>query len=95
MVCKQDVVYKGIKETKAGSFINDKGDTINYKESYKIRFDQIINGLPKETEVKISKELALNVAKNFSIYDKVVIDFNVVVYSEKNVAIEITNILKK
>lgn len=95
MVCKQEVVYKGIKETKAGSFINDKGDTINYKESYKIRFDQIIDGLPKETEVKISKEVALNIAANFSLYDKVVIEFNVVIYSEKNVAIKITNISKK
>ena len=44
-----EALYKGIKETKAGSFINNNGETINYNGSYKLIFDQIINDRPKET----------------------------------------------
>lgn len=94
MICSLECVYKGIKETKAGSFTDDKGNTINYHEFYKIRFDQIINGLPKETECKLSKEIALNTAKNLNLYDKIVINFNIIYYSSNNISISINNIKK-
>lgn len=89
-----ECVYKGIKEIKAGSFVNEKGHSIEFPTYYKIRFDQIINGLPKETEFKLNKELALNTAKNLSIYDNIVINFNVVIYTNKNIFLQITDIKK-
>ena len=94
MVCELECVYKGIKEIKGGSFINEKGETINYKDTYRIRFDQIIGGLPKETEIKITKELALNIAKNLQIYDKIVINFNIIIYNSKTIRVNIDNIKK-
>ena len=94
MVCELECVYKGIKETKGGSFLNEKGETINYNDYYKIRFDQIISGLPKETEIKITKELALNIAKNLQIYDKIVIKFNIIIYNSKTIRVKIDNIKK-
>ena len=94
MVCDLDCVYKGIKEIKGGSFQNEKGDTINYNDSYRIRFDQIIAGLPKETEIKITKELALNLAKNLQIYDKIVITFNVIIYNSNTIRINVKNVKK-
>lgn len=94
MVCNLECVYKGIKEIKAGSFINENGETINYKESYRLRFDQIIAGLPKETETKISKELALNIARNLQIYDKIVINFNIIIYNSTTIRVNITNVRK-
>ena len=94
MVCSLECVYKGIKEIKSGTFQNDKGETINYKDSYRIRFDQIIAGLPKETEIKITKELALNLARNLQIYDKIVITFNVIIYKPNTISIIVTNVKK-
>lgn len=94
MVSELQCIYKGIREVKAGSFQNEKGDTINYKESYRIRFDQTISGLPKETELKITKELALNLAKNFQLYDKIVINFNIIVYNSSSIRININNVRK-
>lgn len=94
MVSNLECVFKGIKEIKAGSFKNENGDIINYNQSYRIRFDQIISGLPKETEIKITKELALNLAKNLQIYDKIVITFNVIIYNSNSIRIFVTNVKK-
>lgn len=94
MVCDLDAVYKGIKEIKGGSFQNENGETINYKDSYRIRFDQTIAGLPKETEIKITKELALNLARNFQLYDKIVITFNVIIYKPNTIRISVNNVKK-
>ena len=73
MVCELEAKYKGIRECKAGTFTNHDGKTFNYPDSYKLLFDQIINGLPKQCEIKITKETALNLAKNLNIYDNVYI----------------------
>lgn len=94
MIAKLECVYKGINEHKAGSFTNDEGKTIKFNDFYTIRFDQIIKGLPKETEVKIDKSLALNIAKNFNLYDKIIISFNIIYYNRKNIIITINNIEK-
>lgn len=88
-------IYKGIKETKAGSFINSNGQTINYNASYKIVFDQLINGLPKETELKIAKDIAININPNLKAYDRIVINLDITIYSNKNVAIRVVSIEKK
>ena len=94
MTSQLECIYKGIREIKAGEFINTNGEKIKYNEYYKLRFDQIINGLPKETEIKIKKELALNVVKNFNIYDKIVITFNILFYNNNRVIIEVKDIKK-
>lgn len=94
MVCELECVYKGIKEIKGGTFQDENGQTINYNDFYRIRFDQIIGGLPKETEVKITKELALNIAKNIQIYDKIVISFNIIIYNSKTIRVTINNVKK-
>ena len=53
MVCSLECVYKGINEIKAGSFKDkDTGELISYPDIYRIRFDQILSGLPKETEFR-------------------------------------------
>lgn len=95
MVCELEAKYKGIKEIKAGSFTNKDGKLINYKDSYKMLFDQILDGLPKETEIKITKEIALNLAKNLNIYDNIVIKFSVVYYNANNIKFSVISVIKK
>ena len=90
-----ECIYKGIKETKAGSFVNSYGQTINYNGSYKIVFDQIIKGIPKETELKIAKEIAVNLIPNLKAYDRVVINLDITIYGNNNIAVKIVSIEKK
>lgn len=94
MVCDLECIYKGIREIKGGTFTNENGETINYKDSYRIRFDQTISGLPKETEIKITKELASNFARNLQLYDKIVITFNVIIYNSNTIRISVNSIKK-
>ena len=95
MVCELEAKYKGIKEKKAGSFTTKEGKLVNYTDTYKLLFDQIINGLPKETEIKITKEIALNLAKNINIYDNIVIKFSVVYYNADYIKISVVSVIKK
>lgn len=88
-------LYKGIRETKAGSFINTNGQTINYNGSYKIIFDQLINGIPKETELKITKEIAMNLMPNSKPYDKIVVNLDITIYGNNNIAVKVVSIEKK
>lgn len=75
MISKQEVIYKGIKEIPAGSFTNEKGEKINYKDGYKFRFELIYKGLPQIFEIKCTKEFAINCAKNNKINDKLNVTF--------------------
>lgn len=95
MKCAIEGIYKGIRETKAGSFVNNNGQTINYNGSYKIIFDQLLNGMPKETELKISKEIAVNLLPNAKPYDKIVINLDVTIYGNNNIAVKVVSIEKK
>lgn len=87
-------VYKGVREVKAGSFINSNGEKIEYKNSYKLVVDQLINGIPKETDLKVSREIAINIMPNFKPYDKIVVNLDIIVYSNNNVAVTVVSVEK-
>lgn len=96
MKCALQVKYKGIKEVPAGSFVNDKGETINYNSSYKLIFDQLVNNNIRETSLKISGDLAKNISPNFKPYDDIVINLDLTIYSSRNISIKVISVeLKK
>lgn len=84
MKAQLDCIYKGIREVPKGSFTNEKGENINYNDRYYIRFDQIVKGLPAETEIRVTKEQGLNIARQFTLYDKIIITFNVIIGRKQN-----------
>lgn len=86
-----DCVYKGIKEIKAGSFTDSNGKTINYPDSYKLVIDEIVNERAISRELKIKKELALNVAKNYKLYDNICVSFDVY-FLNNDLVYKITNV---
>lgn len=90
-----ECIYKGIKEIKPGSFVNIDGKTINYNGFYKIIFDQIIRNIPKETELKIDKQIAINLMPNLKPYDRIVINLDITIYSNNNVTVKVVSIEKK
>ena len=94
MKCSIEAIYKGIRETKAGSFINTQGETINYNDSYKLFFDQFINGIYKETCLKITKDIAFNLKPNFKAYDKIVIKLDITIYGNDNISVKVVSIEK-
>lgn len=88
-------LYKGVKEIKAGSFVNSNGENISYNGSYKLIFDQNVNGFPKETELKIPKDIALNILPNYKPYEKIVINLDVTIYNNNNIAVKVISVEKK
>lgn len=94
MISKQEVIYKGIREIPAGQFTNEKGDIINYHESYKFRFEMVYNGLPQIFEIKCTKEFALNCAKNTKINDKLNVTFVFNIYPTGSITCNIQSIEK-
>lgn len=95
MKCAIEGIYKGIREVKAGSFVNANGENINYSGSYKIIFDQLINGIPKETELKINKDIAINIMPNCKPYEKIVINLDITIYGNNNISVKVVSIEKK
>lgn len=88
-------VYKGVREVKGGSFIDNNGNTIKYDNFYKIIFDQVVNGMPKETVLKISKDIALNITPVFKPYDNIVINLDIAIYNNRDIVIKVVSIEKK
>lgn len=94
MIAKiENVVYKGIKEIKAGSFTDENGISHQYGDSYKLRYEDIYKGLPTIFEIKCSKEQALNIARMRKINDKITINFNVDLFPNGNMRCTINNII--
>lgn len=94
MIAKQEVIYKGIKEIPAGNFTNENGEKINYKDSYKFRFEMVYNGLPQIFEIKCTKEFAINCAKNSKINDKLNVTFVFNIYPTGRINCTIQSIEK-
>lgn len=94
MISKQEVIYKGIREIPSGTFTNEKGENINYKDSYKFRFEMTYNGLPQIFEIKCTKEFALNCAKNTKINDKLTVTFVFNIYPNGRINCNIQSIEK-
>lgn len=86
-----ECVYKGIKEIKAGSFTDPNGKVINYPDSYKIVIDEIVNDRAITRELKIKKEIALNLTQNIKLYDKISIALDVY-FLNNNLVYKITNV---
>lgn len=81
MKCQGEFVYKGINHTEAGTFINDKGEPIHYKGSYKIKVDEKTENGIMERIFKIAEdETAL--LKDFQTleeYQKITIAFDIII----------------
>ena len=85
MKCKGEFIFRGIERRDGGNFINDKGETISYKPSYKLKVDeQTENGLI-ERIFKISEEQTqlINVFQTLDNYSKIIILFDITFFGTK------------
>lgn len=92
-------VFKGIEERPGGEFVNDKGQKIKYDSTFQVKVDEFVEGKPEERLFKFKKDntYLADKFKELSIYDKVLIDFNIDLYktSVRLVPIEVINVTEE
>ncbi len=83
MRCQGSFVFKSITTQDAGSFVNEKGETINYEKKYVITIDdQTDNGI-RERKLKfpITNEALANSLKDLEPYTKICLEFEITLYA--------------
>lgn len=85
MICKGEFIFRGIERREGGNFINEKGDTISYKPSYKVKVDEVTEKGVFERVLKVAEENT-ELINNFQMldnYQKIIITFDVTFYGTK------------
>lgn len=53
MECIGKFKYKGIEKKDGGKFVNDRGQEIEYKPSYHLKLDEMVDGVAYERKFKL------------------------------------------
>lgn len=59
MKCQGRFKYKGLKKKDAGVFVNDRGQKIEYKESYQLKVDELTDEGVEERNFKLAIDSVL------------------------------------
>ena len=82
MQCEGMFKFRGLTHVDAGSFINNNGETIQYKEGYKLKVDELTNYGLQERVFKLAADNNLLPAlRQLNVYDDLHLVFDVLVYS--------------
>lgn len=85
MKCKGEFIFRGIERRDGGNFVNDKGETISYKPSYKVKVDEQTEKGVFERVLKVAEENT-QLINNFQLldnYQRIIITFDVAFYGTK------------
>lgn len=82
MFCEGIFKFKEIRKVDKGSFKNDKGEVINYGDSYKLNVDELTEKGIKQRFFKVSTDNTtfINQIKSVKSYTDVKIKFKVDIY---------------
>jgi len=84
MKCKGNFKYKGLQKRDGGVFKNNKGEEIQYKESYVIKADEETENGIYERSFKIPVDSPLvKDLKDLELYTDIEIEFNVRIYGSR------------
>lgn len=85
MKCRGKFKFKEIIRKDAGSFTNANGQVINYGASYQLKLDEKTDKGIQERTFKIADEPAnydlINALLKYDEYSDIILDFDVVIYS--------------
>ena len=82
MQCEGTFKYKGLTHVDAGSFKNDKGDTIQYKECFKLKVDEMTpQGIYERTFKIASDSVLIPELMKFNVYQDIHLIFDVLIYA--------------
>ena len=79
MKCTGQFVFRDLSHTDAGTFVNDKGQSIPYNASYKLKCDVQTDDGVKEIIFKITEDQSEIIAfcKTLQTYCKISIEFDI------------------
>lgn len=85
MKCVSEFIYKSLEKRDGGKFTNDKGDVIEYSDSYVLKVDELTSKGIYERKFKFpTKNIELvNKLKDINAYSRVQIEFNVELYGSQ------------
>lgn len=84
MKCKGNFKFKGLQKRDGGVFKNNKGEEIQYKESYVIKADEETENGIYERQFKIAIDSPLvKVLEGLEVYDDIEIEFDVKIYGSR------------
>lgn len=86
MKCQGNFVFKTLTFRKGGIFRTDEGKEINYPSAYILKVDELKeNGEIEERKFKITenKTLLINSLKTIESYQKIILNFNIDIHSNK------------
>lgn len=82
MKLKSEFVFKCVEYKDAGSFTNDSGQVVKYKDKYILKVDEItekgINSI--EFVVPVDSHLLVSELKRLAPYDKISLELEIVIY---------------
>lgn len=82
MQCEGMFKFKGITHVDSGSFKNDRGEEIQYKESYKLKVDEMTpQGIFERVFRLPSDSSLIPVLMKFGVYDDIHLLFDVMLYA--------------
>ncbi len=94
MKCQGNFIFKTLTHRNAGVFKNNEGVDIDYPSAYILKVDEIMsNGDINERKFKIDdkKTSVINVLKTLEPYQKIVIDFEISLYTSR-VTLEVVDV---
>lgn len=82
MQCRGNFKFRGLQHVDAGKFVNGDGEEIPYKESYKLKVDEVTGEGVKELVFKIAPDSVLiPKLREMKIYEDIQLLFDVLIYS--------------
>lgn len=85
MKCKGEFIFRGIERRDGGNFTNDKGETISYPSSYRVKVDELTLDGVFERVFKVAEKNSqlINDFQTLDNYQKIIITFDVALYGTK------------
>lgn len=97
MKAKGEFVFKGLDKRAGGEFVNDKGQSVKYPESYILKVDEVVDGSINERKLKIdvNNTSLINELNKLKPYDHINLECDVVLYQNSArvipVAVSVSN----
>ena len=56
MITEGKFIFKSITARDGGEFTNQQGQVIKYQPAFKVKFDELVDGEPKERTINVSQD---------------------------------------
>lgn len=85
MKCKAEFIFKSLEKKEGGTFVNDKGDSINYGPRYLLQVDEVSeSGKIGERifRVNVNNTVLISKLREVDSYSPIVLFFDIVLYRD-------------